>query len=233
MNTIVKIFFMALLALIMISCNEIDGGPKQNDVRTYTATNFDKLEMGDALIVTVRQGSSFSVKAEGDRRNLDDLIIFTDRATLVARYSQNGNRNYSTYVDITLPELNGFSFYGAVQSKVSGFEGKLLNAQLSGASTVTLDVLISEIDMNISGASLLDLTGEGEKLSGTIDGASKLNAFEYTVDTCDISMSGASIGKVTASQYLKANLNGASLLVYRGNPQANIQSTGASQVVHD
>ena len=86
---------------------------------------------------------------------------------------------------------------------------------------------------SLSYASQLKLGGNGENITGSITGASKLNAFDYPVDQCDFVISGASSAKVDVSLNLKANVSGASMVIYRGNPQMDIQTSGASEVKHD
>ncbi|MEJ0030812.1 MAG: hypothetical protein WDO15_10785 [Bacteroidota bacterium] len=47
---------------------------------------------------------------------------------------RNDNRQYTTYVTITMPALKGVLFSGAVNSKVSGFETEgNFDVTLSGA----------------------------------------------------------------------------------------------------
>lgn len=216
------------------SCNEEDPGPRQQDSRTYSVVDFDRLEISAGIVVTVRQANNFNILAEGDRRNLDDLQIYKSGDVLVARFSSHKDRQYTTYVTITMPALQSFDFSGAVDAQIENFDDAArMDASLSGASLVQLDMNITELYFNLSGASQLRLHGEGQKIEGTISGASLLSAFDYPVREAKLIISGASNGKVTASQTINASVSGASVLLYRGSPQLNVESTGSSVVRKD
>jgi hypothetical protein len=220
-----------LLSVFMFSCLEEDPGPRQSDSRTYTMVDFDRIEAGDALTLTIRQGSTFSVSASGDRRNLDDLMVNINGSTLVLRYNHYEKRQYNTHIDITLPVMVGGDFSSAVNADISGFTNiNRFDLSLSGASLAQLDVETSVLNFSLSGASQLRLTGMGEMLNGTISGASLLSAFGYPSSQAKLIVSGASNGKVNVSQQLEVNASGASLILYRGNPYLEVEASGESVV---
>jgi hypothetical protein len=131
-----QISCVALLLMGLMACVREDVGPYQNDKQTYALTNFDRLDMGSAFTITVQQGANFSIVAEGDQRNLNDLDVYTRNGTLFARYrNHNRSRQYQTSFQITMPTLRGVAFSGASQSEVSGFTSLGdLDIELSGAS---------------------------------------------------------------------------------------------------
>jgi len=217
--------------LFLSSCLEEDPGPRQSDSRTYAVTDFDRIAAGDALIITIKQGNNFSIQADGDRRNLDDLMIYKNGTTLVIRYDHYEKRQYSTSMNITLPTLEGSDFSGAVNANISGFTHVTqFDLSLSGASLAQLDIEASELNFALSGASQLRLNGKGETLNGTISGASLLSAFNFPSAQAKLIVSGASNGKVNVSQQLEVNASGASLVLYRGNPQVEVEVSGESMV---
>lgn len=225
---------MILGFFALASCNEEDPGPRQQDNRSYTVVDFDRLEIGAAVVVTVRQGNNYSIQAEGDRRNLDDLQVYKSGDVLVVRFSNHKDRQYATYLTITMPVMSGVDFSGAVDAQIENFDdANRLDVSLSGASLMQLDMNVTELYFNLSGASQLRLFGEGQMLDGTISGASLLSAFDYPVLEAKLIISGASNGKVMASQEINASVSGASVLVYRGSPQLNVESTGSSVVRRD
>lgn len=236
-RSIMKTSAIAILllgTLLMYSCLEEDPGPRQSDSRTYAMVDFDRIEAGDALTITIRHGITFSVSANGDRRNLDDLLIYKNGSTLILRYDHYEKRQYSTNIDITLPVFYGGDFSSAVNADISGFTNiSQFDLSLSGASLAQLDVEASELNFLLSGASQLRLTGKGEKLNGTISGASLLSAFSYPSTQAKLIVSGASNGKVNVSQQLEVNASGASLIIYRGNPQLEVEASGESVVRQD
>jgi hypothetical protein len=93
---------MMFAALVLVSaCNEEDPGPRQQDKQNYAEVDFDRIEAEDALVLTINYGENFSIEAEGDRRNLDDLRVVKNGNSLELRFNQSKKRQYETYITIT------------------------------------------------------------------------------------------------------------------------------------
>lgn len=91
----------------------------------------------------------------------------------------------------------------------------------------------SELYLNVNGASQLRLKGEGELIDGSISGASVLTAFEYGAVQAKLHVSGASHGRINVSQQLQVVATGASEVIYRGDPELIVETSGASVVKKD
>lgn len=232
---ILTLMFISQSFLLSSCFDDEDPGPLQSDERNYSIVDFDRLEIGSAMIITVEQGDFFSIHVKGDRRNLNDLEVFRDGNTLVARFDEQGNRSHDTYITITMPSLRSANFSGASNSKVSGFilDDEDFGLYLSGASVSQLSGDFKEMDLVISGASTLTLTGTGNDVEVELSGASNLNAFGYNVDVAKINASGASHAKVLVNSSLDAEASGGSVISYRGNPTVLSNTSGGSSVVKD
>ncbi len=227
-----QISCFALLLMGLMACVREDVGPYESDKQTYALTNFDRLDMGSAFSITVQQGASFSIVAEGDRRNLNDLDVYTRNGTLFAKYrNHNRSRQYQTSFQITMPTLRGVAFSGASQSEVSGFSNlNELDIELSGASKGRFTVQASRTNIDLSGASKLDAIGSGTTLAAALSGASKLDALGYPVDEARVNASGASNARISVNNALVADASGASAIRYRGTPRVQQRVSGASTV---
>jgi hypothetical protein len=228
------LLFAALFSLSVSSClREQDPGPLQNDERNYNLQDFDRLEMGDAFVVTVAQSAVYSVTIRGDRRNLDDLNVSKLGTTLRIAYPNNAERDHSTFITIGMPSLRGASFSGASSSTISGFKGDAIDLVLTGASIAQINIESTRADINLSGASRLTAIGKGDALNAKISGASELYAYQYMAGVVDADASGASKINVSVSQALKATATGASLIYYKGSPSVTSSASGASTVAAD
>ncbi|MCW5912715.1 MAG: DUF2807 domain-containing protein [Cyclobacteriaceae bacterium] len=228
------ILFLSASVWLTACLDEEDPGPRQNDTRTYSVVDFDRVEAGDALDVTIVYGANYSVKAEGDRRNLNDLEVFKRGNALILRFDEFERRQYTTFITITMPLITGMDFSGAVIAKVSGFDpADRLDITLSGASLGQVDIQASEIYSNVTGASQLRLRGAGRLIDSSVSGASVLTAFEYQTERAKLHVSGASQGRVSVSEQLQVVATGASEVVYRGEPVLQVETSGASVVKKD
>ncbi|GAB4025088.1 GIN domain-containing protein [Spirosoma koreense] len=233
--TYARIYGVALVALLIgltgCSLRREDVGPYQSDQQTYALTNFDRLDMGSAFTINVQQGPTFAVRVEGDRRNLDDLQVFTRNGTLQAEYRVARNRKYSTTFWITMPTLRGVSFSGASKSTITGFTNLTnLDITLSGASEGRFLGQATQAGIELSGASKLELIGAGASFSADLSGASNLQAFSFPVANAAVEASGASKASISAASSLVVNASGASSVRYRGTPTIRQHVSGASTV---
>lgn len=226
-----QLFCVITFVLGLSACIREDIGPYQPGEQTFALANFDRLSMGSAFSITVQQGPGFTIVAEGDRRNLDDLAVYTRNGTLFAEYRTNRNRKHQTSFTITMPALRGVAFSGASRSTITGFtSGSDIGINLSGASACQFTGEARQLLVDLSGASRLETTGRGAVLSAELSGASNLQAFPYLVTNAIIDASGASKASVSVSSDLTVDASGASSIRYRGAPAVRQKVSGASTV---
>ncbi|WP_080056203.1 GIN domain-containing protein [Spirosoma aerolatum] len=227
---------LVTIALSLSGCSLIreDVGSYQMAQQSYALTNFDRLDMGSAFVIMVQQGTDYSISVEGDRRNLDDLEVYTRNGILKAQYRVARNRQYATTFRITMPSLRGVDFSGAVRSTVTGFTNlDGFDVTLSGASEGQFNIQASRPTINLSGASVLRMTGKGTFLTADLSGASSLQAFDYPVDNAGLELSGASKANVSVNSSLVVEVSGASAVRYRGKPAVAQRVSGASTVQNE
>ncbi len=192
MRKSILLCFIALPITLNSCLENEDPGPIQQQEKEYSLDDFDRLEAGDALNITVEQGSAYSIKVKGDRRNIDDLELKTVGTTLQMRFDDHGhydNRQYTTYITITMPALNGVSFSGAVDAKISGVANNF-DAVLSGASELhAFDFETETLTIEASGASEAQIFAK-QQLNANASGASDIR---YRGNPAlNVSVSGAS-----------------------------------------
>lgn len=228
--------FTSLLILIvgLASCTiSEDPGPIQYNEQPFAVSDFDRLDIGDAMFVTITRGNLFSISAKGDRRNLDDLEVFKVGNTLVTRFTKNRNRKHTTYITISMPSLVSADFYGAATAYISGFEEESFTLNLSGASFAQADIEAGISKINLSGASNLTLAGTSKSVISELSGASLFKAYNVEVEDLNVKASGASHAYVRASKTLTAEASGASSILYRGEATVSSSATGASTIIKD
>jgi hypothetical protein len=197
-------------SLIKISIGRTVGSgnvvTEKRDVAAFTGVDF-----GGAIEVEIAAQKEQSVEVEGDD-NILPLIETEVRDGIL--YISNKER---------------FSIRNRIKVRIGVDELNSLN--VSGASkTTAANVKADKFDLNISGASKAEISGEAIELTANASGASKINAEGFKVKRADVDASGASTIMVNASEDLDANASGASKIRYAGSPQVSQKATGASSV---
>jgi len=87
------------------------------------------------------------------------------------------------------------------------------------------------LDVELSGASDLKVSGSASQLKARLSGACDLKGYDLVTDYCDIKASGASGVDITVNKELSANVSGASDVNYKGAGLIrDLKSSGASSI---
>ncbi len=192
--------------------------------------NFERLEVSNALNIYVTKGSNFSIIAEGDSYDLADLEAFVSNKKLVIKYKNFIKRRYEMNLYITMPHLTEANFSGASIAEISNFNENYLAIRARGASDIFVDSDATNWDIELSGASILEIYGRGRNLDLNASGSSDFYASKLFIDNIDLNISGASKTWLFAYNEIIGSASGASEVIYSGNPLVDIRLSGASNV---
>ncbi|UTA67770.1 head GIN domain-containing protein [Emticicia sp. 21SJ11W-3] len=206
----------------------------QESKRSFSLSGFDKLDMGNAFIITVTQSNNYKIETSGREQDLEDLVVKVSNGELRIGYPSNwsGWKNRKeVYINITMPKLVAVSFSGASKAKVSGFSSESFGIDLSGASSATFDIDAKNLALDCSGASSVAIVGDGQKLTADVSGASSVNAYDFKVSTATIDASGSSGAKVYVTSRIVAEASGASSVRYKGGATSVVANTSGAGTV--
>lgn len=182
---------------------------EKRDVR-----DFRGVDAGGAMIVEITAGKDYSVELEGDDNILPLVtteirngILHIERKSRTSVWTRN-----RLIARVTLPALD--------------------SVNISGASTATISGVNSEVfNLNASGASKIEISGEAREINVDVSGASKLNGENFRTIRAEVEASGASKATLYVSEVINADASGASKIIYFGNPPTVTKDvSGASKV---
>ncbi|TYZ14246.1 PspC domain-containing protein [Hymenobacter lutimineralis] len=204
--------------------------------RTFNVDDFNSIEASGAYRIVVRRGDSYQIEAAGEERDLRQLRIETVGDGLRIRSERDGLFGFSgtkepILVRVQLPELVHLDLSGACRADVSGFQGKALQVEQSGASMVKLDVNVPRLELDLSGACNTAVRGEASELDVEGSGVCKIEALRLQTNRATIDLSGASRARVRVAEKLRAEVTGSSHVDYAGNPTSvQKDESGGSRV---
>lgn len=196
--------------------------------------DFTTVEAQNAFELQITQSDSFAVTVRADDNIMDLVDVSKEGDTLKLRLERGVSlRNATLEAEITMPDLEGLDLSGASRASVSGFRSSgQLDIGLSGASSLDGDLEAGDVDINASGASRVVLDGSATGLTIEGSGASSLDLADFTVETAEVRLSGASDATVRAQERIDpVDVSGASKLRYLGDPSlGDVTTSGASTV---
>jgi len=194
----------------------------------YGFRDFNSVEVSGLFTVRIQRGDEFGVDLGTNDKLKERYKVYVDGETLVISYEDNrdffwNNRFWKDedeiQIKITLPSLEHLSATGAGKVFFKGFEETDVEIDLTGAVNGEGNINSDNLNIDITGASFLDLKGEGNFLEATITGASGLRAFGYEVENAVVEAHGASTAKVNVTSTLEMTSGMASSITYEGNPE--------------
>lgn len=236
-----------ILALsLIISCDNFNSitGSKDKDTiigshnmvtQNAGLSNFNSLNISQSFNVDVTKGESYSVVYTIDDNLIEYLDIYVSANELYIGLDSDYNyRDITIEAEITCPDITRLELSGASRADINDFSFTHdFTFELSGASNFSGDIECSNLYGEISGASMVELTGRGNNLNLEISGASILRFRNFWGNNASIEMSGASQVYLNVVGRINAYLSGASILYYYGTSTlGRLNLSGGSNVVH-
>lgn len=233
MKKVLSICMAVSVTAFMFSSCEKEG--QEQTTRDFSVSNFSKLDLGSNMDINVTKGSSFSVKALGRIRDVDDLKAEVINGELKMKFTDFIEHRKKVSVNITMPSLVAFHFSGNSFVKAAGFtQTSEVEGKVDGNSKVTLQMNAAQFTLDVSGNSELSINGQAEKVWANVSGNSYVNTYGVLSSLGRATASGNSKINIHASQELFADAGGNSHIYYKGNPGGKFFSTsGNSKIIEE
>ncbi len=187
--------------------------------------DFNSLDLQGMFNVRVEKGD-FAVEIKGTEAERKRYDVYVSGETLVIDYDDDRKffwkknmLDNEMRITITMPVLRQLDVKGGGKLKFSGFEEDEVDIKLMGAIMGEGELVANTLNLELTGASFLDLSGSGKFLEADILGASGLRAYGYEVKHCIVEAHGASSAKVNVTETLEIKKGIASSVSHRGNAE--------------
>jgi hypothetical protein len=224
-----------LLGGILAGCNsvliDIDQGPLTTE--TYDLTGFTGIEVGHAFELEVTHADNYSIAITARQEVFNHVDVTKSGSTLKIEMDVMFLTWHNTpKVIITMPSLQKLNLSGAAHGDARAFTSTSdLEVELTGASNLDIDMETGDFRADISGAS--SLSGRLDATSSDIDlsGASHATLTGSGGDLV-IGGSGASRGNLRGYNLNDASveLSGASSAELTVNGRMDVNLSGASRL---
>lgn len=236
MKTKSIVIFLSLALAILTSCDH-DTIRAEGEVTSldYSIPEYSALRVSDAFNVYVSfSDTEESVRIDANDNLHDKIIVKRDGNTLVIRLKTftnvRGNATLNAY--ISTKDIQRFDLGGAsrvtLENEWNVRKGSL---ELSGASDFTGEIIADQLNIDMSGASNVDLFGRVIKVDADLSGSSDIKDYDLAVQNLRIDLSGASEAFMSVSESIDIEATGASVLNYKGDASITHKDlSGASEI---
>jgi hypothetical protein len=228
------------------------------DTKNFNITGFKRIHIKFAMEAEIVRSDDYSVSVSGSDTLIDNVEVYLEGDKLVLGYNLNLISLFAApftraRARIALPELRELKIIGAARCSLYGFSSQEdFNLQVAGASRLDMDEMTvgnvkwdlsgasqiggrltakGNMDIRVSGASKIKLTGSAVNLDLDVAGASHFDLDDFPVHNARVRLVGASRGLVKPDGKLDVVLEGASNLEYLGQPIiGDVKVSGASSI---
>lgn len=230
---LLPVLAVIVVAGLLTACTVVKGsGVLKTEERDFS--DFTRVEVGSAFEVEIVQSDEFSISITADDNLFDYIQVSKRGTTLKIDVKPAVIFRSTTYrAEITMPELLGLELSGATQGTITGFE-TIEDIEVSGASSLELEeILAGDMTFDISGASRINGEVDADDIEFDVSGASTVR-LQGTAGDIELDLSGASNAELEDFPVSDAdvNLSGASRATVNVNGRLDIDLSGASKLTY-
>ena len=202
----------------------------------YQVEAFAEIKIDGPYEINIVRGEKYQLALSGPRKYIGKTRVTQSGSRLVIDYTNDKDFDIHQYnrkvkVKIITPHLNDVRLLSATSGDINGFEEDELYIRLDGAANVDFDGDIHSLEVKLSGASQLYLTGTGVNLTADVATASFLGAYSFIAKNIDLQASGAAKARVYATEKLTIDASLVSDVKYRGGAKVTkVKSSAFSNV---
>jgi hypothetical protein len=228
---------MSLRFLAFASATIAFALPASAAERNFMVTDFTAIRVDGPYSVKLTTGVAPFAKATGASSALDKLSIDVEGQTLVIRKSQSGWGGYPgdnpgpVTIVVGTHDLMGIWLNGSGGLKINVVKEPSLDISIVGAGSVAIDKLtVDRVGVGASGSGSAVLSGTANEVAATASGTSSIEAHALTAKNATIGASGAAVVKLTATNTVKINGEGAVTVDLSGKPSCTLNLEGPGTV---
>ncbi len=167
--------------------------------RTFDVAGFDRIALDGGFDVYVTVGGETDVTVTVDDNLAELFTAEVEAGALHLDWKKACRPDRKCRVDVTLPELKGFTVNGAGDVGITGVRG-------------------ARLELRINGAGDMEVSGSVDKLDLVVSGAGDVEAGELAAQDVEVRVSGAGDATVRAARSLDATVSGVGEITYLGDP---------------
>lgn len=202
-----------------------------------TVGSFKGIATGGPLTVKVTIGNKESIRFEGDKDAIAELITEVNNNILSIKpktkwndWSRRYNRAEVT-VYITAKRLTSLTLSGSGSMEVlNPVNGSDLVTTLSGSGSIKATANVSSFEGVVSGSGTLNIAGKTTDANLTISGSGSLRGKSFTAEKVSVQISGSANVYIKATGKMEAVISGSGNIYYSGDATVKKTIIGSGSI---
>jgi hypothetical protein len=227
-----KTIIPALLALLAGAVAPADAAE-----RTYSVTDFDRVQVEGPYQVSLATGLSSGVRAVGSQAAIDRVSIEVQGRTLRVRTNRSAWGGYpgdpagTVVIEARTRDLSAASVIGSGSLAVDKAKGLKLDLSVSGSGRLGLaDADADNLVVALVGSGRISVGGKAKQLRASVQGSGDLDARSLNVDDAQITADTAGEIAVGVRRTAKVNAIGPGGVEMIGHAVCTVSGPAAAEV---
>lgn len=226
MITIARIIAIAILSLIMTSCNfNFNSGIAGNRHVVTEERDIDEdftvIRASEGLDVYITQSETTSIEVEADENIIGLIATDISNGTLRIHAEKSIGRCKSKKIRVSIPDIDKVvSSSGADVYGTSTIFAESIEVESSSGADVELEIEANNVMCTTSSGADIKISGIAGSLDATASSGSDIHARELTVKDCHATASSGADVTVNVTEKLVASSSSGGDVNYYGNPES-------------
>jgi hypothetical protein len=205
--------------------------------RNYEVGDFQEVEVAGPFDVTIRTGASPSVRARGNEKLLERLVVeVKDGKLRIHPRKEHGwfggwHVSGKGEIAVTVPSLRAASLAGSGGINIDKVQGDRFEGQIAGSGDLRVaSVDVANLKLGIAGSGGVHVGGKARLAEYEIAGAGDVDAESLASETLKVSIAGS--GNITAHATGTADVDivGSGDVEVTGGAKCNVSKAGSGEV---
>lgn len=199
--------------------------------------NFNGVAAGGSMRVIIKMGNTESLRLEGNKEAIAELITEVKEGILVIKPRtkwNDWNRKYNNAkitAYVTAKNITSLTMSGSGTMSVENrIEASELVATLSGSGSIRGAANVQSFVGVISGSGSLNFNGKADESNITLSGSGSFEGKEFTVQDFSTQISGSGSVNIHAEDSIEAVISGSGNVNYSGNASVEKTTVGSGRV---
>lgn len=234
MITIARIIAIAILSLIMSSCNFNFGSGIKGNRNVVTEErdaeeSFTIVKASEGLDVYITQSETASIEVEADENVIALIATDINNGVLKIHTEKNIGRCKAKKVHVSLPTIDKIiSTSGADVYGTSTIVAETIEVKSNSGADIKLEVEAENISCSTSSGADIKISGTADSLEASASSGSDIHAKDLVVKDCNASASSGADVTVNVTEKLVASSSSGGDVNYYGNPTSVAKNKSVS-----
>lgn len=238
MKKISSILILTFLAFGIVSkaSNLVSNSSSHYSNQQIEISNFSGIEIGGAINAVVKLGNTESLKLEGDKEAINNIIAEVKNGVLTIKPKKQSNDWFKTFrgskitAYITAKKITSLGLSGSGSIDVEGtINSSSLSIVLSGSGKIKTSTNVTNFEGAISGSGGMTINGKAKESAIKVSGSGAFSGKNFSVETLSARVSGSGNVHIDVQKTINASISGSGNISYSGDPiiQKSVSGSGS------